>query len=128
MLKKFTYLLECNTCYSMHVVEDRVVDAWGESHCPYCNHTHFTTTNSEVAYDFWSVASYDTDQAYVGPEEGGWWYTEGIISDYGKIKIFDNFKKATKYHDKLIKKGYYTLGFNDSFPTTHFPLVRPRYC
>ena len=40
----------------------------------------------------WYVNEYETNRAYGGPEEGGWWYDYGIFMTCRGV--FDNAKEA----------------------------------
>ena len=101
-------------------------------------------TNREVRHTldepakWWCVALYETDRAYGGPEEGGWWYTCGWLVDHAKIRFFDNYKDAYDYSQELwaycleenkdrgdMKLA--PLGFTEQMPDTHFPKNRPYY-
>jgi len=44
--------------------------------------------------DFWSVAVYELDRRYGGPEEGGWWYDCGQLMRLVKV-----FKAAEEAHE-----------------------------
>jgi hypothetical protein len=36
--------------------------------------------NRKARARFWQVGVYDCDQAFGGPEEGGWWYSVGVLT------------------------------------------------
>lgn len=49
--------------------------------------------------NLWVIAVYDTERVYGGPEEGGWWYTQGTlvgISDVGGFKYVSNAASACR--------------------------------
>ena len=87
---------------------------------------------------WWCVAVYETDRAYGGPEEGGWWYSVGWLVEHAKIRFFDNYKDAYEYSQELWAycleenkdRGDVRLaprGFTEQMPDTHFPKNRPYY-
>lgn len=87
---------------------------------------------------WWCVAVYETDRAYGGPEEGGWWYDCGVLVEHGRIRFFDNYKDAYDYSQELWAwclnenrdRGDVRLavrGFTEQMPDTHFPKKRPYY-
>jgi len=127
MLKEYTQSITCYSCGNTHVPEDRKEDAYGNSYCAICGSTTYDKNDNMIVHHFWSVAVYENNQAYGGPEEGGWWYQEGTITDYNKVKIFNSYKKACKYYNKLTKEGYYAIGYNSKYPDDYFPVIKPRY-
>jgi hypothetical protein len=51
----------------------------------------------------WVVALYETNRAYGGPEEGGWWYDVGKILDRARARRFgpDQEQEARAYLAEL---------------------------
>lgn len=43
---------------------------------------------------FWTVAFYEADRAYGGPEEGGWWYDCGTL-----LKVYRSVRDMDKAHE-----------------------------
>lgn len=103
-----------------------------------------TINNQEVKYErdqpakWWCVAVYETDRAYGGPEEGGWWYDCGMLVEHAKIRFFDNYKDAYDYTQELWEwcieqnrgRGDVRLavrGFTEQMPDAYFPKKRPFY-
>lgn len=87
---------------------------------------------------WWCVAVYETERAYGGPEEGGWWYDCGVLVNHAMVRFFDNYKDAYDYTQELWKwcmeqnrgRGDVRLavrGFTEQMPDTHFPKNRPYY-
>ena len=84
---------------------------------------------------WWSVGVYETDRAYGGPEEGGWWYDCGNMVDHFRVRGFDNIEEARKYQQELRDEYHIdgamniaVRGFTEQLPDKGFPNVRPRYC
>jgi hypothetical protein len=89
------------------------------------------------------VALYETDKAYGGPEEGGWWYDTGTLVRI--IKVFKNEDKAWEYVnratpsiDKVLNKdrypvssvlctGWYSLEVHEDIAPQTYPTKTPRY-
>lgn len=83
---------------------------------------------------------YLIDRRYGGPEEGGWWYTDG--EPYASIP-FETPEEREQFADQwdkqllelnkgrrdissVLSTGQYALRVEDHF-ATYFPLERPRY-
>ena len=92
----------------------------------------------ERAAQWWAVAVYETDRAYGGPEEGGWWYSVGWLVEHAKVRFFDRYQDAYDYSQELWAycleenkdRGDVRLaprGFTEQMPETHFPKNRPYY-
>lgn len=92
----------------------------------------------ERAARWWCVAVYETDRAYGGPEEGGWWYDVGGLVEHAKIRFFDRYQDAYDYAQELWAycleenkdRGDVKLvvrGFTEQLPDTHYPKTRPYY-
>jgi hypothetical protein len=87
---------------------------------------------------FWSVAVYETERRYGGPEEGGWYYDFGHIVNPAKIRVFESHAEAEAYQDQLWdqiepedKRGdnrLVVVGWTEKLPDTHWPRARPHYC
>ena len=113
--------------------------AWAEDH-----------TNPPV---FYTVAVYTEDQAYGGPEEGGWWYTTGNLiynleegcKNGALPQIFAKREDAVAAAAKLTEgplerinhyrpaissvrsQGRYVARVCDEYPEPSFPKERPHY-
>ena len=97
-------------------------------------------SHDDVPAHWWTVAVYTSYQVYGGPEEGGWWYTAGALTEHGRTRFFDDFEKAQAYSDKLWK---WVNAQNDSrergderlvvrctteaLPAPYYPKKRPHY-
>ncbi len=102
---------------------------------------------------FYTVAVYLVDQAYGGPEEGGWWYECGQriddprefeINDFVP-RIFTDEDEASEFcrglNERLeagankgrrpissaLSNGRYTARVCDGYPEPHYPAVKPHY-
>lgn len=94
--------------------------------------------SSERAAQWWAVAVYTSNRAYGGPEEGGWWYSCGELTEHAKIRFFDRYQDAYDYSQELWAwcleenkdRGDEKLvvrGFTEQMPDTHYPKTRPFY-
>ena len=95
------------------------------------------------------VAIYETDRAYGGPEEGGWWFDCGVPSEDPEClllcRVFSEPEAASEYVDSLRDKlaqlneehnkrpawsvacnGYYEAFVTEGLPTA-YPEEIPRY-
>ena len=80
------------------------------------------------------------EQAYGGPEEGGWWYTFGrpvesrladneaeALKMHGERKIYwDGHNEGRPELHSVISEGRYMVCLESHF-ARHFPEVRPHY-
>jgi hypothetical protein len=105
-------------------------------------HTRGNITSYEVE-DFsevkvWTVAVYDVDRQYGGPEEGGWWFDTGTLI---RKAIVETYERACELREEweeefpYTQKRYSVLGGEDynidiiegaDVPGT-FPEVYPHY-
>lgn len=90
-----------------------------------------------------TVAFYEIDRAYGGPEEGGWWFNTGNL-----IRIARTFKSEAKAHafatranrlldviqrdcrsvgSVLYSGGRYQAEVWDEPPAPYYPATRPHY-
>ena len=110
-----------------------------------CNESYYAVDNNmevkpcrERAAQWWCVAVYETDRAYGGPEEGGWWYDVGGLVEHAKIRFFDRYQDAYDYAQELWAycleenkdRGDVRLaprGFTEQLPDVYFPKTRPYY-
>jgi DNA-directed RNA polymerase subunit RPC12/RpoP len=127
----------CAEC-SVRVLEPEVrVDGYGENCCPRCD-SELERAEEQRRAEYWSVAVYAVDRAYGGPEEGGWWYDCGDLSEHAMIRVFDDIAEARAYMELLWsevpddeRRGEIrtvVCGYTHSLPEHHWPRVRPRYC
>lgn len=108
------------------------------------------------AAPFWTVAIYLVDQAYGGPEEGGWWYQTGERVDHALdgfnpnllLTVFhgDRAEDQAVYFSGAIQKlldagpnagrrdissvlstGRYQAQVHNGHPPQHYPERRPHY-
>lgn len=109
------------------------------SECPSCKWDELESTGREVKAWSWSVAMYETDRAYGGPEEGGWYYTCGDIIK-ATARTFDTIDAARCYAEFLRAKaerdkrwysfpeGLTVKVYTDQEPPAGFPERKPYYC
>lgn len=105
------------------------------------------------AAPFWTVAIYLVDQAYGGPEEGGWWYQCGERQDALLYPLLPGhmltvhaseenaIEQATILQGLLDKhlntgrrpissvlsEGMYNAQVHNGHPPAHYPERKPRY-
>lgn len=98
--------------------------------------------------EIYSVAVYDADRAYGGPEEGGWYYDAGDRIGTAS-RFFDTSEAATDYAARLNARldredrrqgrrvnissvrsegRREAIVFEDTAPPAHYPESRPSYC
>ena len=91
----------------------------------------------------WYVNEYETDRAYGGPEEGGWWYDTGRF-----IKCRGIFTERVDAHDlsvriekeemrerrkglhspgSMLSSGQWPVVLIEDHPGRDYPRERPRY-
>ena len=92
----------------------------------------------------WSVAIYHEEQAWGGPEEGGWWYDAGELLErpvryfktedaayaYARrlVRHLDRVNRKSRYeYSSVLSEGRYTAMVNDGHPLPGFPMTRPHY-
>ncbi len=132
-----TYLTEdlpvyqCAECLCVGEAETWIDDDYEGLVCGECGvavkHSHDTKAS------WWSIGVYSTGRSYGGPEEGGWWYDTGSITDQWKVRGFDNFTEAQKYAAQLREeykdeRDVAVRGFTEQLPVAGYPDRRPVYC
>lgn len=86
----------------------------------------------------WWVAVYEVDQAYGGPEEGGWWYSTGEVRQSIPAKSYDHAVEIAESlviendsiyptHSVLYAGGNYNVVVEEKMPED-YPSRRPYYC
>lgn len=88
------------------------------------------------------VAVYRTSQSYGGPEEGGWYYTQGYLIRKAKrfkgphqlqrarrfaAKLNDHFQAFDRKHRIRFDDTRLSAKVFTGAPVSHFPLHRPHY-
>ena len=90
---------------------------------------------------WWTVAVYTLVRLYGGPEEGGWYYSAGQLTEHGRVRFFDDYAAAEDYRDQLWdwvqgQNGGDRKGWDEkltvrctteALPDSHYPLKRPYY-
>ena len=128
-MKTFTKdMYSCNTCgrKSPWAALDQ------ECNCPACGceTSYIDTLPAEWA----SVAVYQVDRAYGGPEEGGWYYDCGtLVPETVRAYEQDDFPQASEYVEMLQRRwpaneGYRVRYQIEGLPEASFPRERPYYC
>lgn len=141
-LSEMCPIYECDRFNSGWVSErqhDEVVwDDGEECYVAIDNPSMVMKSSRERAAQWWCVAVYETDRAYGGPEEGGWWYDVGGLTEHAKIRFFDRYQDAYDYAQELWTycleenkdRGDVRLaprGFTEQLPDVYFPKTRPYY-
>lgn len=106
---------------------------------PYDGGLYCGDCGSEVKYaeealaQFVSVAAYSTDRAYGGPEEGGWYYTEGDRID-ATLRCFEpgDYPQVQEYVELLHRryeghKNVCVETYCDRIAPKSFPDSKPVY-
>lgn len=94
----------------------------------------------EVPARWWTVGVYTTYQVYGGPEEGGWWYAAGSLTEHGRMRFFDDYAAAQAYSHELwdwVQKQNTNRDRGDerltvrctteALPDAYYPKKRPYY-
>ena len=87
--------------------------------------------------EYVTVALYENDMAYGGPEVGGWWYDVGtLIPGTQRSFLAEDAPQALIYRDTLCARYPYQRGdvsyvvrvWKEREAPKGYPSVRPRYC
>lgn len=131
-------IFRCKNCGE--VMTEPEYDGYGNDYCtnPECGHEINRTKDAygQRPVDYVSIAAYETDREYGGPEEGGWYYDTGRRID-STLRCFpllgpDNKDDAEAYLKEL--KNDPELSdcrvrvYTETVALRNFPEVRPRYC
>ena len=75
----------------------------------------------------WTLSEYEVDRRYGGPEEGGWYYTEGRL--VRTIKRFSTRQQALDYRDAKCPESDRFTHFNiyEGEAPEFFPNRKPTY-
>ena len=97
-------------------------------------------SGEDVPASWWTVGVYTAYRVYGGPEEGGWWYTAGSLTEHGRLRFFDDFEAAQAYSNELWKWAQEQNDSRDrgdekltvrcttnALPDDHYPRKRPYY-
>ena len=97
-------------------------------------------SSDDIPASWWTVAVYTSYQVYGGPEEGGWHYAAGSLTEHGRVRFFDSFEAAQAYSEELwgwVEARNRSRTFDDerltvrcttnALPDTHYPKKRPYY-
>ena len=76
--------------------------------------------------NYYVVAVYEVQLNYGGPEEGGWWYQSGELSDEYKCEYFDTKEEAFAHRDSL--QSTLDEECEENKIPLHSVLSRGRYC
>lgn len=104
--------------------------------CPECGNGVTWVRDRPARYV--SVAVYEVDRAYGGPEEGGWYYDAGTVLretircfEAGDLPQLDAHREvlSRRYPDGGgIDGRLYVRTMVEQVPPEHFPSRRPVYC
>lgn len=88
-------------------------------------------------HDIVIAASYDVEQNYGGPEEGGWWYDSGTLVEMVACRPEDRDSVVAALEEKYPRtnRRYSVHGgtdhdvhvYTDKFPQAFFPAETPHY-
>ena len=95
----------------------------------------------DIPANWWTVAVYLSYQIYGGPEEGGWYYSAGSLTEHGRVRFFDDYEAARAYQSELwdwvnemnnepdssIEDEFTVRCTTEALPDTHYPKKRPYY-
>ena len=89
------------------------------------------------------LAVYEIDQAYGGPEEGGWWYSTGQLirvlgvrrnedDAYALARRLNGWMDKMQSHLRPVSSmaydgGRYQVEVHEDIPPPHYPQTRPHY-
>lgn len=92
---------------------------------------------------FYTIAFYEIDRQYGGPEEGGWWYNSGnlervITTELNEDKAYALCRRANHLLDMLQKRrtSIYSVTYNggryeaqcyNGNAPSYYPTIRPHY-
>lgn len=100
------------------------------------------------------VGVFSVEQSYGGPEEGGWWYDDGVLEESWPVRVrllgsgtYDLQDSEKRFVEMVEEEMLATYEFGTSYrtscgprrgddytwrltwrPTDRFPEVRPHYC
>jgi hypothetical protein len=95
-----TYFCDTPSCGTFRADQAEFED--GRVYCPYCGNDEGVTDKGLREAEWATVAAYETDRVYGGPEEGGWYYTAGEPMR-GTAREFHacDFPAAKQYEEHL---------------------------
>lgn len=136
-LSKTVIVHTCSLCSDVYGDHEIHRDPYtSEVSCPRCEGTEHELTASERPAEWWSVAVYQRGREYGGPEEGGWWYDTGSLTEHRKIRVYEDFAEAEARVRELCawilaegwSKELGVVSFTEKLPVKSYPERRPRYC
>ena len=89
------------------------------------------------------VNSYDVERVYGGPEEGGWYFDQGLLNESKKFSFHGNKERGLAHYDKAVEYAHQKaeelrndnpayrnrykveVSFNEG---ANYPKVAPQYC
>jgi hypothetical protein len=135
-LSKTVTLHTCSLCSDVYGESEVHCDQYtSDVSCPRCLGDEHELTSSERPAEWWSVAVYRRGRSYGGPEEGGWWYDTGSLTEHRKMRVFEDFAEAEARVQELYAwiqaegwlKELGVVGFTEKLPVSSYPERRPRY-
>ncbi len=120
-------------CLSCNISTTNVeTDAYGDHWCPNCQSDR-VTWESERPPAYVTVAVYECDRAYGGPEEGGWYYDCGDIIPGTERSFLAEDEPQFHVYKELLNtrwpgREYHIRVMAEAPAERGFPHVAPRYC
>ena len=121
---------QCKDCGAIHDYSRLIHSDYEDSVCPGCDGP--VEFFQDRPAHWVSVAVYHVGRSYGGPEEGGWWYTEGEIYK-PTLRCFEDcdFPQVQDYID-LLNRRFPEKDMNVRLEietiVESFPTRRPVYC
>lgn len=129
-------LYQCPTCEAIGDAKRWIDDPYQGLCCGDCGEN--VKYSGERQSDYVSVAVYQCSRAYGGPEEGGWYYSEGhLIEETLRCFAAEDFPQIEVYRETLQRRypddthnldSFYRIRTHDEKIVRHFPETRPVYC
>lgn len=126
----------CSSCDGTYLSHELDWDWHSErSRCPRCEGEEHELIPGTRPAEWWSVAVYQRGREYGGPEEGGWWYDTGSLTEHRKVRVYESYAEAQARVQELYAEiradGQLSelgvVGFTERLPVWKFPERRPRY-
>ena len=129
------YAIQCYRCDDEDCRRQGVPTPYRElddGDCPHCGGR--MTWCKSAKPDYVTVAMYETDRAYGGPEEGGWYFNTGdLVQGTQRSFTWEDEPQAQIYMEVLLRRTATTRGYEvrvwpQEDAPKHYPDRRPYYC
>lgn len=126
----------CSSCSDVYLSHELEHTDWNDvGCCPRCEGEPHSLHTSTRPAEWWSVAVYQRGREYGGPEEGGWWYDTGTLTEHRKMRVCESYAEAQARVQELYawiqaegwQKELAVVGFTERLPVRLTPERRPRY-